>query len=112
MFSSLIEIDISLLQGIRETLYIDADWYRVLVHIIADLQWVLIALFLIGLWLTGTFKKDNAYKIRSLNIFYMIVAGFALYVLLNQMLPVRPRPELFSQIDPLIKKLPDNSFPS
>jgi len=45
-------------------------------------------------------------------IFYSIVFCFGIYVILNQFLPIRPRPELFSKFPPLIDHLPDNSFPS
>ncbi len=40
------------------------------------------------------------------------MGAFAIYWVINQLLPVRPRPEMVSSIPPLIDHLPDNSFPS
>lgn len=38
--------------------------------------------------------------------------AFVVYLLINQLFPVRPRPESVSTVAPLIAHLPDNSFPS
>ncbi len=35
-----------------------------------------------------------------------------IYWIINQILPVRPRPEMVSSLPPLISHIPDNSFPS
>lgn len=112
MLENLIYADNYALQSIREAFYSDADWFRWFVLIIADVQWIATAILLVALWLYGVKKKDNTYKIQSLNTFYVIVGGFALYVILNQFLPTRVRPEVVSSLPPLVNHLPDNSFPS
>lgn len=112
MLDTLIQLDIQLLNSIREFFYIEAEWFRYVILILADIQWILVAGFLVIYWLIGTWKQDNTYKITSLNIFYLIVGGFILYILLNQFLPIRERPELASILPPLVDHLPDNSFPS
>jgi len=112
MIDVLTYVDTTALESIRGFFYNDSDIFRYFILIVADIEWILMALFLVGLWLYGTKLHDNAHKITSLNIFYMIAGGFALYVILNQFLPTRIRPEMVSHIPPLVSHLPDNSFPS
>ena len=112
MLETLISLDILALESIRTAFHVDSDWFHTLIFILADSEWIFIAVFLVILWLIGTKKNDTSYKVQSLNIFYMIVGGFILYIILNQFLPVRPRPETVSHIPPLLHHLPDNSFPS
>lgn len=69
-------------------------------------------LVLVGLWLYGAYKKDNAPKVDALMMLYSIGFAFLVYVILNLGLPFRPRPETVATIRPLIDHLPDNSFPS
>lgn len=82
------------------------------VSIFSDSQVVWVALFLVVYWLWGVYKKNDLYKYQSLHIFFGIFFAFFVYILLNQFLPHRPRPELLSSITPFIEHLPDNSFPS
>lgn len=65
-----------------------------------------------GLWLYGVSHKDDGPKHVALDLFWHVLASFALYWVINQTLPMRPRPESISSIPPLISHLPDNSFPS
>lgn len=73
---------------------------------------MLVVLLLVGLWLYGVYTRDDQEKENALMIFYSIGLAFAIYVILNLGLPVRPRPETVSAIRPLVDHLPDNSFPS
>jgi membrane-associated phospholipid phosphatase len=40
------------------------------------------------------------------------MGAFIIYWFINQLLPIRPRPEAFTNLPPLIAHFPDNSFPS
>ncbi|EKE26001.1 MAG: hypothetical protein ACD_4C00479G0001 [uncultured bacterium (gcode 4)] len=83
-----------------------------LVKIFSDFWVILVAFFLLYLWLYWVFKKTDDSKKASLLIFYSIAFSFLVYILINQWFPLRPRPETISAIKPLVDHLPDNSFPS
>jgi len=112
MLETLIDIDIAGLNLIREILYFEHPVWFWLIKILSDLEVLFIAVFLIAYWLIGTRKKDDAFKKRALEVFYFVAGVFVIYVILNQFLPVRPRPETVSQLPPIIEHLPNNSFPS
>lgn len=40
------------------------------------------------------------------------MGAFTVYWIINNLLPIRPRPETVTDLPPLISHLPDNSFPS
>jgi undecaprenyl-diphosphatase len=82
------------------------------IHAGADIQVILVMIILVGLWLSGTYTKNDQPKRDALMIFYSIGFAFFVYLFLNLGLPIRPRPETVSAIRPLIDHLPDNSFPS
>ena len=73
-------------------------------------------IFLVGLWIFGVFKKNDTYKIKALNVFFLIMVVFLLYGIMYFFIPqFRPHPgEYFGQmaITPLIPHPLDNSFPS
>lgn len=67
--------------------------YAGITIIIAESIVIWCALFLIGLWLYGVSKKDNAYKILALQIFGLIASIFIIYSLVNLAIPQwRPNP--------------------
>lgn len=111
MLEKIIHLDESLLEIIR-TFFGSSDISRLLVVAFADIQVLLVMLLLVGLWLYGVHKRQRSYREQSLHMFFGICMAFIVYVLLNQFLPIRPRPESVSSIPPLISHLPDNSFPS
>jgi len=83
-----------------------------MVYFFSDIQVIAIAAFLVIYWLIGTMKKDEGFKRDALNVFFVIFFAFVVYTILNQTLPIRPRPESVSAITPIIAHVPDNSFPS
>lgn len=105
-------IDVQALDFIRSFVDPNSSLQVSLIKIFSDIEVLLAPLFLIMLWFFGIYKKDYEYKKKALMIFYSIAFCFVIYVIFNQFLPVRPRPELFSKFPPLIDHLPDNSFPS
>jgi membrane-associated phospholipid phosphatase len=112
MLATLESIDIAALNFIRANFYLDAPWFTSFVLFFSDLQPLVFSLFLIGLWFYGLSIKNNGPKHVALDLFWHVLGAFALYWVLNTLLPVRPRPELFTSLPPLIDHLPDNSFPS
>ena len=111
MLEKIIHFDESLLEAIR-SFFGESDLSQLLLVIFSDIQVLFVMVLLVGLWLYGVYKKQRSYKKQSLHIFFGICMAFVVYILLNQFLPVRPRPESISSIPPLISHLPDNSFPS
>lgn len=84
----------------------------ILIHILSDFWVLLVALMLVWFWLYWVYKKSVNYREIALMIFYSIGFSFVIYLILNQFLPPRARPEDVSSIPPLLEHLPDNSFPS
>lgn len=112
MIEALIQADNFALLNIREFFFTDTPWLIGIISILADIEWIYMAFLLVGWWLIGTKKNDISYKITALNMFYIIAGTFIIYMFLNQFLPIRPRPEIVVDIPPLLKQLPNNSFPS
>jgi len=50
MLDAIQTFDVQLLEIIRNSLVIDAEWFRWVVLVIADSQPILFSLFLIGMW--------------------------------------------------------------
>lgn len=76
--------------------------------IIADLPIFFLPVFLIGLWLFYHFKKINK-KTKLLYIFYATFIWLAINLIVQHFFPM-DRPDTF--ITPILKHVPDNSFPS
>lgn len=112
MIEFLSHIDTQFLIWIRDFISTENPIIRYIVISLSDLQPFLFAGFLILLWLYGTYEDHNGPKHIALDLFWHVLAVFILYIILNNLLPMRPRPELVSTIAPLIDHLPDNSFPS
>lgn len=112
MFDTIQAFDIHLLEIIRNFFVVDAPWFRWFVVIIADSEPILFSLFLIGLWFYGMSMKNNGPKHVALDLFWHVLGAFAIYWIINQLLPIRPRPETVTSLPPLVNHLPDNSFPS
>lgn len=112
MFSFLISQDIALLNFLRSFIDPTSIFQARLIHILADIEVGIVIVVLVGLWLYGVRHRDNRFKTEALMMLYSIGFAFLIYVVLNLGLPFRPRPETVSTIEPLIKHLPDNSFPS
>ena len=112
MLETFVQIDNNLLNYLRAFVDPTSVIQVKLIHIGSDIEVALAVLVLIGLWLYGVYKNKLQYKVEALMIFYSIGLAFAVYIILNLGLPVRPRPETVSAIRPLIDHLPDNSFPS
>lgn len=112
MLNYLISKDIELLNIIRGLIDTKSTIEVLIVKAFSDSEVILVAIFLVLLWLYWTYKKQNEFKEKSLLLFYSIAFSFIIYVLLNLWLPARPRPETVSAIRPLVDHLPDNSFPS
>lgn len=71
------------------------------------------AWFLIFLWLYGTLKKEESYKIASLSIAFTVIFAFSAYAIINLGIPAfRPWAMVVSWSQALIPHPTDNSFPS
>lgn len=60
----------------------------------------------------GVSEKSAGPKQVALDLFWHVMLAFAVYWIINQSLPMRPRPESIATFPPLISHIPDNSFPS
>lgn len=114
ILDTLQSFDSAALASFRSLVDPSSPWQTGLVHAFADIEVVIVAFVLVGLWLKARFlaKNDLESKKDALVFFYAIIFAFLLYWILNFGLPARPRPETASSIAPLIDHLPDNSFPS
>lgn len=112
MLEALKQLDTQLLVSMRSVVDPSLSWEVAIIRFFTDLGVILVALALVIYWLFGVFKKDDAYKRIALLIFYTIMFSFLIYIVLNQCLPPRTRPEDVTSIAPLVNHLPDNSFPS
>lgn len=110
---SLLEYDKNLLISLQNVI---PKEYSFLVTIFAESIVIWIASFLVISWLYGVRHKNDAYKIRALQIFGLIISVFLIYTVVNIMVPQwREHPHEFlldSHITPLIPHPTDNSFPS
>jgi len=112
MLQTLIDLDIKYLNIIRWIVDTHSELQINLIHILSDFWVLLVALMLVWFWLYWVYKKNINYREIALMIFYSIGFSFVIYLILNQFLPPRARPEDVSSIPPLLEHLPDNSFPS
>lgn len=112
IFSSLQSLDVQLLDIIRNALTIHSEWFSTFIFLISDSEPIIFAVFLIILWLYGWYERDNGPKHVALDLFWHVMCAFTIYWIINQLLPIRPRPEAFTNLPPLIAHFPDNSFPS
>lgn len=111
LLTSLQNIDSKLLEIMRSSIA-NIEWAHPLIIFFTDLQPIVFGIFLVGLWLYGVYQKNNGPKHVALDLFWHVLGAFIIYWIINQLLPVRPRPETIGSIPALITHLPDNSFPS
>jgi len=112
MLQYLINYDIKFLNIIRWLVDVNSLFQIELIKYSSDSGVFLVAALLVAYWLYWAYKKDDSHKEDALLIFYSIGFAFIIYMILNNFLPLRPRPETVSAIRPLVDHLPDNSFPS
>lgn len=114
ILDTLQSFDSTALVSFRSLVDPSSAWQTGLVHAFADIEVVLVAFVLVGLWLKARFLRNDDAELKkdALAFFYAVIFAFLLYWVLNFGLPARPRPETASSIAPLINHLPDNSFPS
>ncbi len=111
MLQFLQNIDTQILDILR-TAVVPLEWTHPLIIFFADLEPILFCLFLIAFWMYGVYLKNAGPKHVALDLFWHVLGAFAVYWIINQTLPMRPRPESFTSLPPLLAHLPDNSFPS
>ncbi len=110
MIQTLLDLDTSLLleaQGIipRE--------YAKIIEILGESIVIFAVIFLIILWLYGTYKKNDTYKYTALGIFATIILTFIFYAIINLGLPKwRVGAMELTGATALIPHPTDNSFPS
>lgn len=112
MISQILQYDERLLISLQGM--IDPE-YALLLKLTSESIVLWCMVFLVGLWLYGTFQRDATYKIRSLHVCAMILSVFLVYSAIYFFLPQwRPHPGeiLVHTIQPLIPHPLDNSFPS
>ena len=111
MLAFLQNIDAQLLFMMRSSI-VNIAWTPPIIIFFTDLQPIVFGAFLVGLWIYGVYQKNNGPKHVALDLFWHVLGAFIIYWIINQLLPVRPRPETIGSIPALITHLPDNSFPS
>jgi membrane-associated phospholipid phosphatase len=111
MIESLLQLDTQLLIRARSLVWPE---YANIVQILWESIVIYGALLLLGIWFTWVYKKDNAWKIWALQIFFTIILTFSVYTAINFGFPAwRANPqEVVGWIAPLIPHPLDNSFPS
>lgn len=112
MLQTLINLDIKYLNLTQWIINPNSHLQVELIKLLTDSWVILVMILLVWFWLYWAYKKQINYKEIALMIFYSIGFSFIIYMILNQFLPLRPRPESVSTIRPLVDHLPDNSFPS
>jgi membrane-associated phospholipid phosphatase len=105
-------LDTRLLIATRSIIDLDSPWQVFAVRLFADIDVFVSMVVMIGLWLHGSFHKEEASKREALSLLYATALAYVIYWILDLGLPVRPRPELADTVTPLIRHIPDNSFPS
>lgn len=110
--NAIIALDVSLFKFFQHFVNPASHMQFLVIKTLSDLGVLVIVLALVGIWLWGTFTKDDEKKKTALDIFYPVLIAFIVYIVLNQLLPARPRPDLLTGIKPLFVLLPHNSFPS
>ena len=108
----LISLDIAGLHGLQS--WVDpASPIQVWgIRFFSDFHIFFMAGLLVVLWLYAVYTRQSLYKESALYVASTILFSLAIYLTVNQLFPVRPRPEAVSAITPIISHLPDNSFPS
>ena len=108
----LISLDIAGLHGLQS--WVDpASPFQVWgIRFFSDFHIFFMAGLLVVLWLYAVYTRQSLYKESALYVASTILFSLAIYLAVNQLFPVRPRPEAVSAITPIISHLPDNSFPS
>lgn len=112
MLATLQALDISALEFIRTTFSFDSVWFQRGILFFSDLEPIAFWLFLLGFWFYGISSKSTGPKHVALDLFWHVMGAFTVYWIINNLLPIRPRPETVTDLPPLISHLPDNSFPS
>lgn len=112
MFEFIQSIDTRLLIATRSIVDLNSTWQVFAVRIFADSHVFASMVVMVGLWLYGSFHREETSKREALSLFYATALAFVIYWILDFGLPVRPRPELTNTVRPLIDHIPDNSFPS
>ncbi|MBX9809136.1 phosphatase PAP2 family protein [Candidatus Gracilibacteria bacterium] len=111
IIQSLLDLDLSLLNEAR---YLVDPKYATIIQLLGEFVVLYGAVFLVSLWLYGTFQKDYKYKRIALSVFYTIVLVFLVYAVINLGIPKwrLGAMEIPGAIAPLIPHPIDNSFPS
>ncbi len=111
MLQTLLEFDKNLLISARSCMHDDWTFWIV---IFGELIVVWYAIFIVWLWLYGTFKKSTPAKKAALNIGVLICLVFGIYSILNFGIPQwRESPQdIVWSVKALIPHPIDNSFPS
>lgn len=112
ILSTLQSTDAQLLEVMRSSIDLSNEWIIRTIHFGADILLIVIPVYLISVWFVGVGIKQSEPKEYAMKVFLSAVLGVIFCLLLNALLPFRPRPETVSAIAPLIDHLPDNSFPS
>ena len=112
MKQKLISLDISWLHGIQSWVDPASPIQVWAIRFFSDFHIFFMAGLLVVLWLYAVYSRQSLYKESALYVAWTILFSLAIYLALNQLFPIRPRPEAVSAITPIIAHLPDNSFPS
>jgi hypothetical protein len=70
MLEYLLSLDTALLIEAR---HLGSPEYSLILRILGEIVVIWTALMLIGIWITGTVREDNSYKIKSMQVFFTII---------------------------------------
>ena len=108
----LISLDIAGLHGLQSWVDSASPIQVWGIRFFSDFHIFFMAGLLVVLWIYAAYTRQSLYKESALYVACTILFSLAIYTAVNQLFPVRPRPEAVSAITPIISHLPDNSFPS
>ena len=108
----LISLDIAGLHGLQSWIDPASPIQVWAIRFFSDFHIFFMAGLLVVLWLYAVFTRQSLHKESALYVASTILFSLAIYLAVNQLFPVRPRPEAVSAVTPIISHLPDNSFPS
>jgi undecaprenyl-diphosphatase len=108
----ILSVDISLLRQMGYIVDHNSQWQVLIVRSMSDILTLYMALVLVAWWIRGVWQANPLYKRQALAVFWGVALCFVIYFALNLSLPMRARPETMIFIQPIIRHIPDNSFPS
>ncbi len=84
MIETLVAWDIAALEFLRSGVDPDSSLHRLTIFFFSDAMTILVALFLVGIWLYAVKIGDDTPKRAALLVFYSVAISGLVYLALNQ----------------------------